>query len=322
MKSRLICTLILIAATQVAATQLAVADAPLLVGVLESLPRADPVESARPRVRVVFRHAAAGWEALPHDCPDVECLTTLPAQYPPRVRWTVSLAGLTLGTISARTPADFSAYASIGLQDIVSRGAVPTVGKQATEYAGFLNEPRYRPLLVTSGRQRPIRSSAGWKPGVPDPEDLDRVWPVFKHLIPRIDNCELPAGPSEEGAPTPPLWRGPKRLDLEIPVAWVARNGDALLRVMVREEVFKECDAPRTLPSQLWLLRRANGQIRTLPGQLELDRAELVMPLEFDDLLRDGKDEILFMTAGYNQGGYVLYYEGFRKFVKYSWQYH
>jgi len=102
----------------------------------------------------------------------------------------------------------------------------------------------------------------------------------------------------------------------------VARNGDALLRVTVRAEVFKECDAPRTLPSQLWLLRRSKGQIRTLPGQLEVGRAELVMPLEFDDLLRDGKDEILFMTAGYNLGGYVLYYDGFRKFVKYTWQYH
>ena len=56
MKSQLACALALLAATPVA-----VAEVPFLVGVLESLPRADPADSARPRVRVVFRHAAAGW---------------------------------------------------------------------------------------------------------------------------------------------------------------------------------------------------------------------------------------------------------------------
>jgi len=316
MRSQLVWTLVLAAAARLAA-----ADSPFLVGVLEGMPRADAGESKRPRVRVVFRHAAAGWEAFPYDCPTVECLTSLPAKYPPRVTWTVSLAGLTLGTITARTPADFGAYASIGLQTIVGRGVVPTVGKPAIEYAGFLDEPRYRPLLTTYGRRRPLRSSAGWKEGVPDPDDLNRVWPIFRQRIPRIDNCELATDTGEAGVAARPVWRTPKKWELEIPLAWVARNGDALLKVIVREEIFKECDGPRTLPSQLWLLRRSNGQIRTLPDQLEVDRAELAVPLEFDDMLRDGHDEMLFMIAGYNRGGYVLYYDGFRKFVKYMWQY-
>jgi hypothetical protein len=332
MKSQVVWTLLLVTAASVAVAPaavahvavapVAVADSSFLVGVLESMPRTDPSESTRPRVRVAFRHTAKGWEAFPFDCPTVDCLTALPPNYPPRVRWTVSLAGLTLGTLTARTPSDFSAYAWIGLQDIISKGAVPTVEKPAIEYAGFLNEARYRPLLVTSGRQRPLRSSAGWKAGVPDPDDLNRVWPIFKQRIPRIDNCESATGTVEEAAAAPPVWRAPRKLELEIPSVWVARNGDALLRVIVREGAFKECDGPRTLPSQLWLLRRSNGQIRTLPGQLEIDRAELVMPLDFDDLLRDGHEEVLFMTAGYNRGGYVLYYDGFRKFLKYTWQYH
>jgi hypothetical protein len=323
MKSQMVWMLVIVAAAQVAAAQIAAADSAFLVGVLESMPSADTGESQRPQVRVVFRHGDTGWEALPNDCSTVECLSTLPEKYPARVTWIVSLAGLTLGTVAARTPSDFGAYASVGLQGIVGKkSAVPAVGKPSIAYAGFLNEPRHRPLLATHGRQRPVRSSAGWKEGIPDPDDLDRVWPIFRHHIPQIDNCEPATDTDQDDAVATPPGRAPKKLELEIPAAWVARNGDALLKVNVREEVFKECDGPRMLPSQLWLLRRSSGQIRILPGQLEVDRAELIMPLDFDDLLRDGHDEVLFMTAGYNRGGYVLYYDGFRKLVKYAWQYH
>jgi hypothetical protein len=105
-------------------------------------------------------------------------------------------------------------------------------------------------------------------------------------------------------------------------VAWVARSGDALLKVVVRRDTFEECDGPREFPSQLWLYRDARGGVRALPGQLEAMRADLVSPLEFNDLLHDGRDEVLFWAAGYNRGGYVLYYDRFRKSVKYLWSYH
>lgn len=304
--------------------QAALAESKFLVGVLEHTPSADPAESARPRVRMVFYHTSAGWEALPNGCASEECLTTLTVKYPAEVVWAVSRAGLALGKVIGRTPSSFSAYAGMGMQNIISKGAVPAVGKPAIEYAGLTSEPRLRPLLATHGRKRPIRSSAGWKEGVPDPEDLNRVWPVFRHHVPLIDNC-APAADSAVDAVGDTVMasgRAPRKLDLEIPEAWVARNGDAVLRVVVRREQYRECDGPRVLPSQLWLLRRSNGQIRTLPGQLGSDRAELILPLEFVDLLRDGHEEVLFMTGGYNRGGYVLYYDTFRRFVKYTWQYH
>ena len=309
-------------------------EATVLVGILEDAPAAT---SARPKphVRVVFRYSAAGgWEAFPNDCLSPECLTHISTTYPPLTTWTVSLAGLTVGTVTGRTPAAFRSVQEIGLQDITSRGPMPFVGKPSIEYAGAVGQPVRRPLLATSSARKPQRSQAGWTAGSPDAEDLDRVWPAFRRLVPLIDNCPPAAEPASDSAADPnapvtpaadadlPPGRKPKKLDLEIPSAWIARSGDALLRVVVRQDVYEECDGPRVFPSQLWMLREASGRVRALPGQLADDRADLVGPLEFTDLLRDGHEEVLFQAAGHDRGGYVLYYERFQKRVAYLWAFH
>jgi hypothetical protein len=35
-----------------------------------------------------------------------------------------------------------------------------------------------------------------------------------------------------------------------------------------------------------------------------------------------GKDEAIFLMAGYDRGGYALYYDNFRKVAVVSWIYH
>jgi hypothetical protein len=323
---------LVLAAVLLAAAGAAHAAADMLVGVLEDAPAATTGERAKPRVRVVFRHtAAAGWEAFPDDCLSDECLAHITSKYPSRTTWAVSLAGLTVGTVTGRTPATFRANPQIGLQDIVSKGALPFVGRPSIEYAVAVSEPLHRPLLATSGRHKPQRSQAGWKEGAPEPEDLERVWPAFRRLIPLIDNCQPPADADANAdadtdtkptsATAPVAARHPRKLELEIPMAWVARNGDAVLKVNVREEVFRECDGPRAHPSQLWMYRDARGRVWPLPGQLSADRADLVTPLEYADLLRDGHDELLFLAAGHDRGGYVLFFDSFRNSVKFTWPY-
>lgn len=307
-------------------------EASVLVGVLEDAPAAATSTRPKPHVRVAFRYSAAGgWEAFPNDCLSPGCLSRITTTYPPHSTWSVSLAGLTVGTVTARTPAAFHSIQEIGLQDITSKGPLPFVGKPSIEYAGAVGEPVRRPLLATSSARKPQRSQAGWAPGSPDPEDLDRVWPAFRRLVPLIDNCPPATEPSADSlahsdaplspqadAAVPP-GRKPQKLDLVIPAAWVARSGDALLRVAVRPELYVECDAPRAYPSQLWFLREASGRVRALPGQLAEDRADLVAPLEFTDLLRDGHDQVLFQAAGHERGGYVLYYDRLQKRVAYLW---
>ena len=324
---------VVLGAVVLSAAQLAIAAADLLVGLLEETPVTAGSDRHKAQIRVVFRHTVAGgWEAFPNDCLSAECLARITAKYPTRIVWAVSVAGLNLGTVVGRTPAAFGSIAQVGLQDIVSKGVVPVVGRPSIEYAVAVNQPVHRPLLVTSGIRKPQRSRAVWKEDVPEFEDLDRVWPTFRRLVPLIDNCqpaaaatedtESGAKPQAQDIAAPPPGRHPGKLDLEIPVVWVARNGDALLRVVVRQDLYKECDGPRAFPSQLWFYREAKGKIWALPGQLKEGRADLVAPLEFSDLLRDGHDEVLFQAAGHDRGGYVLYFDRFQKSVTYLWPYH
>ena len=313
----------------------AAAEPHLIVGFLEDAPAARNSERPKPRVRVVFRYTAAGgWEAYPNDCLSPECLARITSQYPHRMTWVVSLAGLTVGTVASRTPEAFHSLQEIGLQDLVSKGPAPFIGKPSVEYAGAVSEPVRRPLLVTRVGHKPRRSLGGWKESAPEPEDLDRVWPVFRRLVPLIDNCPSASQTSDDtdanadakakpetDAPAS-AGRHPKKLELEIPVAWVARSGDALLRVAVRQDIYAECDGPRSYPRQLWFYRDAQGRVAALPGQLADDRGDLVAPLEFTDLLHDGHEEVLFQAASHDRGGYVLYYDRFRKNVTYLWNFH
>jgi len=304
----------------------------LLLGVLEEVPGGAPDQGTIAQIRVIFRHATTGWSAFPNACdaadcpastpPDAVALKLLAAEYPRSVRWSVSLAGLSLGSIRGRTPPVFPSYAQVGVQDIVSHGTVPAVGGRTLDYAGSVDRPVHRPLLVTSGARRPLRSAAGWKEGVPDPEDLERVWTTFRRQVPLIDDCSPDTAAGVHGADGPAAGRRPRKLELEIPAVWVARSGDALLKVIVREEVYRECDGPRTLPSQLWVYREAGGRVRALPGQLQADHAALVAPLDFVDLLHDGHEQAVFFAASHDRGGYVLYYDHFRKFLKFFWPYH
>jgi hypothetical protein len=62
--------------------------------------------------------------------------------------------------------------------------------------------------------------------------------------------------------------------------------------------------------------------VSLLPGQLRADGNGLVLPVAFVDLVGDGKDEAIFLMAGYDRGGYALYYDDFRKVAVVSWIYH
>ena len=88
-------------ATLLYAARVSGAEASVLVGVLEDAPAVPTGERPKARVRVVFRHTAAGgWEAYPNDCLSTDCLKRITTLYPPRITWTISLAGLTVGSVA------------------------------------------------------------------------------------------------------------------------------------------------------------------------------------------------------------------------------
>ena len=100
------------------------------------------------------------------------------------------------------------------------------------------------------------------------------------------------------------------------------KRGNEIVLVAVREQAFKDCDGPSSHPFQLWFYRDQQGSTRPLPGQLNGGGEVLMFPLAFSDLIDDGGNEVLFLVAGYNRGGYALYYDEFRKRAVFTWEYH
>jgi hypothetical protein len=290
----------------------------LLVGLLEDVPPAYVGEPAAQGIRVSFKQTADGWAAFPSKCPDMECLGSITSRFPKSVVWIVSDGGKQVGTVTAETPGSFPFYARIGLQTLIKPEHVPAVGEPVEEYSGFMGTPVHRPLIATSSHRIPSRSHGKWSPIAPKDGDIDASWPEFVRRIPLIDDCRVDA----QGEYIPSVDRAPKRDELEIPVKWADKHGNAIFQVAVRQEVFKDCDGPSVYPSQLWFYLDVRGRVSVLPGQLGADHNGLDVPIAFADLAGDGKDEAIFLMAGYDRGGYALYYDDFRKVAVVSWIYH
>jgi len=310
-----------------AAAQVALADPnKITIGVLEEVPGVYLNEPSHYAVRAVFQQTEQGWQTLPNFCDAEACLTAITSSYPKRLEWTISYQGRALGTLWARTPANFAFYAHIGQQDVEDPARVPTLGPPSVDYSGYQETPLRRPLLATAGATRLGPARTDWRARTPASADLPRVWPMFRHLAPLIDGCRLDA----KGEYIPSKGRPPHRDEIELASSWVNNNGDAILRARVRPAILANCEMPDH-PSEYWFFKDAKGSLRPLPGQgsdtstekAEIDsRARLVMPLDFVDLQGDGQDAVLFLLSGEDAGGYALYFDNFRKVERFTWLYH
>jgi hypothetical protein len=317
-KTRRICALIACAALIAPAVTrgAAMKGGDPLIGVLEELPGAYVGEASRHGVRVLFRRVGSDWQPFPNDCSSADCLTSLSARYPQHVRWAVSFGGRRIGTVAAHTPAVFRYYSQIGVQDMDAGQAAPMADGASVDYSGFQETPVHRPLLATAGKRALTPSNADWKPQAATHADLHRVWSAFRRLTPLIDDCRL----DSHGENVPSEGRAPRRNELEIAGTWVDRSGDAIIHARVRRAAFENCEGPLEHKSDYWFYREASGKAWPLPGQ-DL-RGSLVMPVDFVHVGGNSGDVALFLLAGYNAGGYELFFDGFRKVAHFTWSYH
>ena len=229
-----------------------------------------------------------------------------------------------MGTVIARTPADFGFFARIGIQSVADGGKVPMLGGKSMDYSGFVETPVQRPLLAMAGPANSGPAHGDWKSTAPDSRDAQSVWPAFQQSVPLIDDCRLDA----RGEFIPSDGRAPRLAEFEIASKWVSRAGDALLHARIRQDAFRDCDGPMSHRSAYWYYRPRNGAVRLLPGQDTFvsdpssPYGDLVLPLDFVDILGDGHDVALFLMAGYDAGGYALFYDRFQKVSTFQWTYH
>jgi hypothetical protein len=276
----------------------------LMLGVLEDVP-GEQGQSPNPRIRVVFRKEKAEWLAIDGNCPDEKCLNTIAAKFPSRISWTIVFDGHRLGEVSARTPSRYFYYAEMGLQDIEAGSPIPRVGKQSSEFGGYTERAVFRPLVAIS---RPyFTDPEGWKPWQLTADVRTLLRSQFRQNNPKV--CRISS--RDETKLEPFEYRDE---EMEVVKSYQSRSGWTVARVHLGGAI--ECDdveAGFEIDDQ-WFVITPEKSVSFLDSGMWL--------VDAGDYDNDGKSELLFAISRDNRGGYVLYYEQFKKHSSFEYGYH
>jgi hypothetical protein len=276
---------------------------PRLLGILEDNPGHYAGNLHYRDVRVVFRKEGTRWFAFPSNCPDQDCLKTIAAKFPAQVNWTISFDGKQVGQVISKAPPTFDFYATVGQQTIVGDTPPPTIGKVSTDFAGFLGEPVYRPLVAIS--QPNYRDPENWKPTQLSTATTAAVRKAFRSRFPKVANCSQQD--MEHAKPWPYT-----DANVEIDKAYGSNRHWLIAEVALSGN---DCDglSDEAFSSQ-WFVITPEQRVRFLDSNMWL--------VDAGDYDKDGKSELVFSIDDYNRGGYKLFYDDFSKHAIFEFGYH
>jgi hypothetical protein len=291
----------------------------MFVGVVEEVRVRTPSgEILHTNLRLGFVRQKTEWapicESKPAYLPnDKGCAFTKPEL---EAKWQVFHRGSGIGEVKTRGWANLEFSPNTGLLHLVPQSP-PRIGQRTGEYAGWSSTNTYRPLLAILGTTHEPTTS--WAPDARNPELIDAIWPRFRTLVSQVPNCKF----DDEGKP---LGRARKVVKSDIELMSVYRNasGARLVGARVLRKISDQCHESSGFGSDVWFYLSVDKQIqiRELPGIEMKGWATSLVPVDFGDFDGDGNEEAIFWYSGYNADGYVLFYENFKRDVRFIWGYH
>ncbi len=277
-----------------------------LLGVLEEIPAATTAEHNFRAVRVLFQKMPSGWQALPSNCPDQQCLKAVTEKFPPETEWTIAFDGKSLATVTAHTPQDFVYYSRVGLQEIIGKPPLPAVGKPTTEFGAAPDQPLLRPLVAISVPN--FQDPDHWKPHALSLEQLALVRQQFRAKFPKL--CQI--GKPDEAKVEPRPYADP---DIQLVKAYASNTNWFLAHVHIDDAIV--CDDPEAGFQMLdpWFtLAPENSAFTYLGSGLNL--------IDAGDYDKSGHSQLLFSLTAANRSGFVLYYDNFFHSATFAFSYH
>jgi hypothetical protein len=282
----------------------AIAQQPIL-GVMEENPGVYAGEPNSYGVRICFKKNRDDWKAYPSDCQNQSCLKKVPAEYPRLIQWTISFDGKLVGQLTGETPDEFLFYSRVGLQKIISTGVIPSIGKPSIEFAGFLDQPVHRPLVANS---RPyFRDPDLWKPVQAPLGEFGVLRQQFRKKYPKLCRSNEQDESKLESLPY-------RDEDVRVAKAYQSRDGWIIARLHVKAAIDCSDTESGFEMDDSWFVVDPKHSASYLASGIWL--------VDAGDYDGDGKSELLFSLSQYNRGGYMLYYDQFRKHVAFEYSYH
>jgi hypothetical protein len=270
-----------------------------VVGALEDVPGSYAGEPNSRRVRVLFEKKGTEWQAFPSQCSDEACLKTVPSKYPREVNWTIAFDGRDIGHVTARTPREFDLYSHIGLQEPITAGSVPTIGKRSAEY-GSGDAIVYRPLIAVS--EPNFKDPEVWKPSQLTGDAVTLLRRQFRNKFPAVSNCPKRADSAAKAWPY-------RDDEIKIIKAYSSNRHWSVAQVRLGEY---RCEGPPDDPFlDCWFAISPTNEIAFLNSGMWL--------VDAGDYDNDGKSEVVFSISRYNAGGYELFYDDFKKHVTFEY---
>jgi hypothetical protein len=292
------------------------AGEPTVLGVLEAAPDANAPEgaSATTHLRLAFQYQGGQWMPvcggkLAHSRNEGCSL----ARAADRRDWHVRFNGRELATVQTQGWRDSNFYAFTGALTVLT-SPLPGVKASLGDFSTWGGEASRRPLVAVT-RTPPAAAKAMWQREPVAKGDALLAWPLFKASVPTIPSCDvgddgLPRGPGRPSTPS----------DMEVFDRIRLPAGGQLLGVRARQP--SECDEAGGFASDQWFVKPARGAAFALntfdttgwPYRLSL--------VDIGAFALDGSLQAVFFYAGYNEDGYVIYYDGFRRSSRFTWGYH
>lgn len=275
----------------------------IILGILEEIPGHYAGQPASRGVRVVFQKNGRDWQPFPSACPDEACLKTSASQFPPSATWTIAFSGRNLGQVTGTTPKEFEFYSDVGVQNITSKGPIPTVGKRSAEYGGFLGSEVFRPLIADS--QPYFKDPDAWKPSHPSTEVTTSLRLQFRKKFPKVSNCTSP----NDSAPKPWAYRD---TDIKLAKSYSSMHNWSVVQLLLDRY---RCDGPPDDAfADQWFAVSPGGKVKFVGQGMWL--------VDAGDYDNDGKSEVVFSIDRYNEGGYELFYDDFKGHAVFRFSYH
>lgn len=230
------------------------------------------------------------------------------------INWFIAFDGKTRGNIqSIPNPGEMLFNKDVHVP-ITQPGQSLTLGKPSEDFSGWQSTLFNRPLvLVSNGGSK---DPDDWKSFSPTEDQIRLFKSTFRAEYPKVNNCNE----NEERLPNP--WPY-KDTDIKTLKTYCSNKGDLLVSMYLIGGKCGINSDPFTL--QLFLFRSDRSSTHIIAHSRKSHPVEdklLLTLVDAGDYDEDGKSEVIFFVSGYNEDGYAIYYDSFRKNVSWTWSYH
>jgi hypothetical protein len=281
-----------------------------MIAVLQETAAPNSDGAIRAGVRLAFVKTADGWVTICDAGKDKNSGCKFDASVPSR--WIISDRGKQIGRVTAEGWLDNEYNSETGLMKIVS-GAPPWQGARNHNFGGWNDSAVYRPLVATSAEPG---SDAHWSEVYPEKMAMSAILPVLRKQVPALPECRSDAKRVAPFGKRRPLGMD----DIHVFEAAQSANGGLLAGAAVKSELVRDCDYTADSLADVWLYSDGKSAPRALPALIEQEATHQLIAI--GDFAGDGSEEALFWLSGYNEDGFILYYDHFQKAAKYGWSYH